>query len=564
MYGTGGMHSELIGIGELLLKKMLAVPSHQRSYAWEKKHVNDLFTDIDNTIKNKHTEYFLGSIYTTKDDTSRSDIVDGQQRIATIMILLSTIRDQFFNSNTKEDKIIASDITRDFLIKRPYATPLEPTPKLQLNEADNEFFLKKILIEPDSDEKSIQATKESHKRIADAAELARNYISQILDSPDSTKRLTDLIEFIDKSLKIIWVSVSNEANAFMIFETLNARGLVLAIFDKLKNYLFAIAEERIPEVQQRWATMIGTLESFDWREKFISTYIHHLWLSKHGLVRERALYSHIKDNVKSRTDAVKFATELADNAKLYVAIQNPNHELWQKYGKTASEHMNTLNFLRMTQLRPLVLSILNKFSIEEAQNALRLMVSWSVRFIVTRALGSAALENNYSERAKDVRNETIKTANQLKQKLEGIIPTDARFREDLSKFSVPSSRLARYLLRVLERQASGEKHPEFIPIDDIKHVNLEHIMPHNPSSSWNVSEEDRMTYTNRLGNLALLKTPVNVKAGNDSFEFKKAHYKKSKYILTSKLAQYSSWSVNEIKSRQIELADLAVKAWPLD
>jgi uncharacterized protein with ParB-like and HNH nuclease domain len=70
---------ELIGIGRALLNKNLAVPMYQRSSAWEEKHVIDLFQDISKAISDGDSEYFLGSIVTTKNDTIRPEVADGEK-----------------------------------------------------------------------------------------------------------------------------------------------------------------------------------------------------------------------------------------------------------------------------------------------------------------------------------------------------------------------------------------------------------------------------------------------------------------------------------------------------
>jgi len=88
---------ELIGIGKAVLNKRLSVPIYQRSYAWEDKHILDLFSDIANAIANGENEYFIGSIVTTKNNTPRPEVVDGQQRLATATILIAAIRDYFFH-----------------------------------------------------------------------------------------------------------------------------------------------------------------------------------------------------------------------------------------------------------------------------------------------------------------------------------------------------------------------------------------------------------------------------------------------------------------------------------
>ena len=550
---------DLIGIGRALLNKNLAVPMYQRSYAWEEKHVTDLFQDISKSIADGDSEYFLGSIVTTKNESDRPEVADGQQRLATTTILLAAIRDHFYNIG---DKARAYTITSTFLHKQDLAT-LSVIPKLKLNDADNEFFLKRILTDPDSEDRAIFPSKPSHIKIDNAAKLAKKHTKTIADLPNFTERLAQLVNFIQDSIKVIWVSVTDDSNAFTIFETLNDRGLSLAISDLLKNYLFGIAADRLPEVQQRWLSTVGTLEAID-NEEILVTYIRHWWSSKHGLVREKDLYEHIKKHVKNKLNALEFASELSKNAKLYVAILNTGHEIWQTYGTTAQQHMETLNLMRMIQIRPLLLSIFDKFEVKDVKKTLRMMVSWVVRFLITGGLGGGTLENHYSQRAREIRENSICTSDELVEKLRNIIPSDTQFKASFITATVSKQYLARYYLRVLENQVKGNSEPELIPNDNQEIVNLEHILPQNPSSTWShISEDDHSAYIKRFGNLALLQTKINTEAGNDSFAFKKPFLKKSEFNLTSMIAKHESWNIDTITKRQEFLSELAVKAWPI-
>ena len=553
---------DLIGIGRSMMNRKLRVPFYQRSYAWEDKHILDLFSDVEKAMAQNEPEYFLGSIVTTKVDADRPEVSDGQQRLATIAILLAAIRDYYYNTGNPDDDRRADNISITYLQSEDLVT-LQAIPRLLLNDADNEFFQKSILAYPDSPERLIEPTKESHRKIARAAELAKNYVDEISKLPNPNERLAKLVAYVIDSVKVIWVSVSDDSKAFILFETLNDRGLALAISDLLKNFLFGLAADRVSEVQQRWMQMIGTLESIE-SEEIVVTYIRHLWSSKYGLTREKDLYSDIKNKIHNKSQAVQFATELQANSILYSAMLNPSHDIWQKFGPTARDHMNTLNQLRMIQIRPLVLSVLDNFPVKEVQKTLRLMVSWAVRFLIVGGLGGGTLENHYSQSAKEIRDHAIRSADELASKIKVIVPSDKIFMNAFDTASVSPSYLARYYLRALERQKRGEKAPELIPVDNPEVVNLEHILPLHPSSLWNhISEEDKAAYTKRIGNLALLKTRINTEAGNDTFNYKKQFYKQSEYILTSEVGQYDNWTIDEISIRQAELAKLAVKTWPL-
>jgi hypothetical protein len=225
--------------------------------------------------------------------------------------------------------------------------------------------------------------------------------------------------------------------------------------------------------------------------------------------------------------------------------------------------MITLNDLGIAQVRPLLLSVLQNFKPAEVRQALHLMVSWSVRFLIVGKLGSGPLESNYSSLAKDVREGRYTTARQLAKQMQSVVPDDHEFKQSFVAASVSKAQLARYYLRVLENQASGKEEPALVPNRDQQIVNLEHILPQNPSDNWQgFDAETAKPYVKRIGNLALLEARINVAAGNDSFSAKRTLYASSAFELTRSLSQFTAWEPEKIHERQLDLAARAVIAWP--
>ena len=123
------------------------------------------------------------------------------------------------------------------------------------------------------------------------------------------------------------------------------------------------------------------------------------------------------------------------------------------------------------------------------------------------------------------------------------------------------SKLARYLLRSLERTASNEPNPEWV-VNESTVINLEHVMPSAESADWPaISAQDIEAYANRLGNLVLLQADVNVRLDRSDFATKRKAYAKSTFLLTSQVAEAKSWGVPQIESRQKGLAKMAVQTW---
>ncbi|HXM33635.1 MAG TPA: DUF262 domain-containing protein, partial [Pyrinomonadaceae bacterium] len=552
-------------LGNALFTNKLAVPVNQRSYKWESEHVKQLAEDLSATIASpSESEYFLGSIVLTRGDSgTRPHVVDGQQRLATTMILLAAIRDYFF-SNGDVDR--AQDIQRDYLLNRDLETQ-EWEPKFTLNEADDEYFRCRVLLNPNDPQRltamaaKLDMAPASHSRINNAAKLMAAHVASIVkpySTSEKTVRLLEWVNFIRTGARVIWVIVPDEANAFVMFETLNDRGLELSKADLVKNYIFGRSADRIKEVQTRWHNMIGAIETVG-GEALTLTYIRHLWSSMYGPTRDRVLFSAIKDKVKSKQAAIDLASALSGNAQTYAAIVTPSHELWDSYPPAASKCISTLRLLEMEQVRPLLLPLIDKMEKNDAVKCLRLLVCCSVRLLIVGGLGGGVMEKFYSECGQAVRKGTIKTPHQLLKQLKTKVAGDEQFRIDFSLATIKQSVLARYYLRALQQQVDGEAQPEYVPNDDQGEITLEHVLPQSPAKNWaHISEDVLNAWTRRIGNLALLKKNQNALADNDDIKTKSKILATSKFSLTSEFKSVTKWGTAEIEARQKRLAAIAV------
>ncbi|MGE5551379.1 MAG: DUF262 domain-containing protein [Bacteroidota bacterium] len=555
-----GLQIELSGVGSTLINKRFSVPMYQRAYSWEEKQVSDLVFDLENAINNEEDEYFIGSVVLTKSGNGRFEIVDGQQRIATITMIVSLIRDYFYGSNDIER---ANEIESRYLLHKDLIT-LELIPKVQLNQIDNDFFVKAILTKPDSPERRIKPSKKSHEKILEAATIVNNKIKSITRCDNPVNSLLRWISFITDKLKVIWVMVDDDTNAFVVFETLNDRGLKLAITDLLKNYLFGLANDRILEIQNNWISMLSILEAASNDDDFVIDFIRHYWSSNFGVVREKDLYYNIKEKVKTKTKAIELSQELENSAKTYAASLNPDHDYWNRFGDNTKIYISTLNLLGISQIRPLLIAILENFQSGETERALYLIISWSVRSLIHGKLGSGPLETSYCESAQEIRRANIKNSRELYDNLKNIIPDDLAFRNSFENATVSKTVLARYYLRALEAQTRGISYCDFISSDNTDKFNLEHIMPSTYQPNWNsLKKDEHRSFVNRIGNLALLRTRINSELKSSLFCDKKEVYACSDFNTTSIIAGYEKWDKAEIIDRQRKLAELALKAWPL-
>jgi uncharacterized protein DUF262/uncharacterized protein DUF1524 len=536
-----------------------SVPPHQRPYAWLEEQVRELYRDITDAKNRTTEEYFLGTIVLANAAENRQSIIDGQQRLVTVSVLIAAIRDYFAAQGQTQR---AKDIGREYLSKRDIRTQ-EETAHLYLIPEDRDFFVKRIVRLPDHPDRQTAPTTQAQLRIASAIQAAATFVANLTattHAPDDA--LLDLLEFIDTKALLISVVVGDEANAFVIFEVLNDRGLDLSVADLLKNYVFRQAGDRLAEAQAAWQAMTTAITEVG-EEPDVKVFIRQAWISKYGLTREKVLYDAIKRQITNKAKVIEYVKELAELATTYVALRNPSHDRWKPYGDTVIDCLDTLDMVGVTQIRPLLLAIFKYFPEAEIKKTLPMVVAWTVRFLICGSGGSGTLETYYSERAKEVSSGTIKTASKLWGAMQAVLPDDTSFEDSFASATVSKGPIAKFYLRTLEQQNVTSGTEELVVSPDSDKVNLEHVLPQTHSAAWSsVPADQHSGLVKRLGNLALLNKRMNSKAANSDFKTKKPFFAASKISLTNALAAFSDWTPAAIDQRQRTLAQLAVKAWP--
>lgn len=188
------------------------IPKYQRAYAWEKEQLDAFVEDLENQdtedLENQDTnkDHFFGTILLRKQEPEGEfkiiDIVDGQQRITTIIIFMKLLLTQH--------KSMGNDIKR---LRRTYIKDDEY--KLRVLDIDNDFFESYILEDNGSGDNEMETP--SQRRLLEAKEYLAEWIET---HPNRVK------EFIDKigNMKVLTYSVEDDSEAALIFETTNNRG----------------------------------------------------------------------------------------------------------------------------------------------------------------------------------------------------------------------------------------------------------------------------------------------------------------------------------------------------
>lgn len=555
---TSQLSTFVVGIGHLLADRLLAIPDYQRSYSWNLDEVGELWDDVAKAMAIDAREYFLGSVVTTTTTSPREQVIDGQQRLATVSLFYAAMRD-IFKARSDER---AADVERDFLGKKNMATR-ELEPRLTLNAEDNDVFQK--LIGGARDAAASSANQESHRRLIAAYDLLRERLEALiqgLPADDWQRPLVEWHDFVRTRAKVIEVHVSNENRAFVIFETLNDRGLNLSTADLLKGHLFGTSAARIEEAKTAWsqamAPFTGQKDAGD-----TDTFLRHYWASTRGVARVKALFSEMRSAVDSEQAAIDLAKELAVSAQLWAGMFDRDAEYWKSYDDSAKAALETLSRLNVEQCRPLLLASMRTLPKAEVATLLSMLVSWSVRWFVVGGGSAGVTERLYAESARDVTNGTMTTAAEIAARFLERVPTDGDFRTVFSTHTVRRGWLARYYLIALERTAKGEDQPELVPNSDSNEVNLEHVLPRNAApEEWPAFNSDELADMKlMMGNQVLLRAEDNTSLGNGPFSDKQETLAKSAFALTREVGEQSDWTPEAIRARQAQLAELAVQTW---
>ena len=537
------------------------VPLYQRSYAWDQLQLQDYQVDLRNAFNAQKKEHFLGTVVLSQEDGgTRHVVIDGQQRLATSVLFFCAIRD-YYRSHGEGNR--ADFINSEYL--NSYDDGADAyEPRLKLNAEDDEFFRQFVVEQPGT----VSSSRESHELIAKAyASLAAFVDGEAASAGTSwIDRLVEWRRFLVEDVRVIYVSVASESDAFLIFETLNDRGADLTLADLLKNYLFGLAsksENGLEQVRDRWLLALGALDTN--QDVFVG-FLRQLWSSKRGITRERVLYKQIKSEITSSVKAIQFATEIHQASVLYSGLLSSADGYWSGWGTATRTNIATLNRLGLGQNRPMLLAALQYFPQSEAKKVLRLAVNWGVRSLIVGGAGGGSTEKAYCDAAVAIRTGRVKSTDELLGVLDDVVASDEEFAAAFARarVAVQKSYLSRYYLLALEKGLAGEAQPELVPNDDESQVNLEHIYPKSPrADDWGAfSDEPHAVWRDRLGNHALLGESANGSVGNVSFEDKKPVFAESAILLTKELASYEVWTPVDIQTRQERLAALAVSVWP--
>lgn len=544
------------------------IPRFQRDYSWEVEQWEDLWADIMSTLgQNGDSAHYMGYLVLQSADDKSFDVIDGQQRLTTVsLIVLAILKNIQRLVNAGND---AKNNTRRLdQIRQTYIGYLDPVtlttrPKLTLNRNNNDYFKTYLIPLAHLPQRGFRASEHLLRKAFEWFDKqVGNYLKK--DTGNEGQRLAQLVENISDNLFFTVITVTDELNAYKVFETLNARGVRLSSTDLLKNYLFSVLDRgqgdkhELNELEERWESMVNRLQS----EKF-PDFLRTHWNSCHKFSRQSELFKVVRDSITERGGVFALIRGMDEDLDNYLSLISPEASHWPAEDKTLT---GNLKMFRVRQPFSLLLAARRKFGDRDFTTLLRAIVVISFRYNIIGASSPNEQEKIYNSAAEQISQGKITTLQALWSHLKPIYVADDRFKTDFAEKSIRTTdsrnnRIVRFILCELERKLSNHAHDFF---NDS--FNVEHVLPQNAPDDWGgFTHDENLALTYRLGNMTLLNAKDNRKMGNRTYEEKRPFYENSEFELTRSLARDNSqWLPENMDSRQKWMAKQAASIWRMD
>ncbi len=533
-------------------KNQLVIPIYQRLYSWEKEQCKQLWDDIVKTGGSDQIEgHFIGSILYVLDGNKHSGnlllIIDGQQRLTTITLLLTALR------NHLSDEVKRKEIEDHYLIN---------------SDKDNDKKFRLILSESDKDTLLSLIDKDRRKPSEPSSKIVENF--KLFG--EWIRKNTDKLETIFKGLeKLMIVEIALEKgkdDSQLIFESMNSKGIELTQTDLIRNYIVMETEIEKQEgfYNKYWRAME---EEFKQNKKLFDRFVRHYLTIKTRVPNINKVYVALKDyRQKERIGIEDLLKDLQKYCGYFCQIVFKKED-----DKDLNKALGFLVDLEMDVIYPLLLELYSDYSDgvlskDDFKPSIDLIESYICRRAVC-GLSTNSLNKVFPSFTKHIqKDEYFKsleahfgylTNNQR-------FPNNDEFKNLFITIDFYHFKKNRYFFERLENFDRKERVPT-------REYTIEHIMPQTlteDTEEWKKWKRDlgenfkeiHNKYLHTIGNLTL--TGYNSEYSNKSFQEKQGMekgFKDSPLRLNQNLRDLESFDEEKIKKRANDLADLALKIW---
>lgn len=521
------------------------VPSYQRNYVWESDHVYDLLNDLkDNYVDHAYDEYFLGSYIKQVRDNS-NDLLDGQQRMTTLFLLFAFLRDYARTSDAIRGNLQDIIFQKENIVNK---IPSRIRLDYQIRGNVNTFIEKNIIAEGsivqhwDNIVEKASNEKENMtiRHMCNTLVCFKDFFDNNIDVD-----ITKLVQFICTNVVLIFISADSLEDSFRLFSIMNDRGLKLSSADILKSSnLEKVGDpKKIDDYARQWEDMQDNLG--DDIDRFLM------------YIRTMLLKTRAKTNMLDEYEKNIFKAGIMKRGEAFFDFVFETYAIYDKLiylsGNNDVAYCNLIRILDSSLLNtdwvPVIMTYYKKFG----ENQL------------TPFTHKVACKNIADTVCGEAPSSRIDALNKIMTEIENapcpqVLMSANCFDFDKTRFEteiqldIYGKGFAKSLLMLLEYKYQDNSLEK-----SFNQISIEHILPRTPDScsQWinDFSDEERLNYTHKIGNLIIIGRRKNSALGNLKYSDKRDKYfeknigsfARSLYIYN----QYpTQWTPAEFKSNQ--------------
>lgn len=546
-------------VQEVLTLGYFKIPRFQRPYSWGDEEIKNFWMDV---VKEKHDQYFIGSMVVYQTKKPYFGVVDGQQRLTTITLLLAAIRNAFLQLNENNlahgvhNYIERANIDNEneFILNSETSYPY-------LQDYIQSFTGNKINHDVKTEEQNLKNAFDfiNSNLENELPHLSSKNSQPTLFSDPKEESLQKLKEIRDKvlSLKLVFIQLDNEEDAYLIFETLNARGQDLTTSDLIKNLLLKVKKSKNPTLDTAKIIWNKIVKKFDDAGivNGMDSFLYHFWLSSQNNTTDKKLFNEVKVYVENIENADLLLNDLQNNSDYYLSIISPSEYNWNKEEIEIQKSLEALLLFNVKQQSSMVLALIRayrmkKITIKILRQTLEKIEHFHYAFnTITQQRSSGSIASHYSKYAilltNAERHDDIQSIiNKLIEGLKYRFPTYTEFKTGFENLTYTSTKtrnknIIKYSLGKLLGNCSNG-----LSID-LTAMTLEHIMPEEQFKTGYLEED-----IGKVGNLILVDRKTNnEELANLSFEEKIKILQDKKYPLDNYIMSQKIWDINQIHER---------------
>ena len=598
---------------DLFHKRVFRVPDYQRGYAWEKEHIGEFLDDLYFLGPRHH---YTGTVVLCQvpdalpkrgaDGTNyvETHIVDGQQRLTTVVLLLNELSRALDVYPDCAD--LAQGIRNNYIETK--GKDGATVYKLSLNEDTDDFFKASILRKTPG----IQPPPvRSAERLWEAKAQIAKFLERLEGESDSDHQaeLTDLYDKVAERLHFNLYEVHEEAEVGVIFEVMNDRGKQLTNLEKVKNYLLYAAssldvdkstrDDLVKAVNKAWAEILRNLMAAGLGSSANEDQLLQMhWIKQHdpqsknwdgvkSVKRKFGLREHAEKHDELLSKLRRYAEDLCESSVAYCDARNPSTSgafaLFSEGARNDARRWNA-KLLRIGVIRtflPLLMAARQRWPKEPEKYVELVKLCESFAFRIYRVWGARSIyrESAMFHLAHDVAH-GMEFGDIVREIKRAYGSREARrYFVEFTNVAGPSPDYGyewsglRYFLYEYEEHLAKDASPD-VSWQEVARVGLrdtiEHVLPQGiddrPYWEKRFPGSEHEEYVHDLGNLAL--TKWNPWYGNKAFPEKKGEgthcYAKAPFYQERELAEQDNWTKESIDARRAKMLEWASKRWAVD